>query len=244
MSKAGSNGGDDRAGRDTAAPTLALIDPSEFRRACIAASLYSVGFGKIAEFASASAITAAAGYDIAILLADTPRESAQAHGERKWLLACSPRSRIVLLVDDPAAFIRQGRVGPGALRAVLPVSMEADLLGALLRAVHLGYEILPAAAEDLRQVECLGDAAGQAAALLWDHPSLARMTKRRREVLAALLAGRANREIAEHLRISESTVKTHVRYLMRILGVSSRTQLVLKLAFDGGHYPGIRGAQL
>lgn len=238
MSEEGGNGGDDRAGQDTAAPALVLIDPSEFRRTCIAASLSSLGFRMIAQFASASAIAAGAGYDIAILLADGP----EARSERQWLLACSPRSRIVLLVEDPTAFVRQGGVGPGAVRAVLPVSMEADLLGALLRVVHLGYQILPAAAEELRQVPCLGDGADRAPALLGHHPALARMTERQREVLAALLAGCANREIAEQLSISESTVKTHVRYLMRIFGVSSRTQLVLKLAF-GGHYPCIRGEQ-
>ena len=53
------------------------------------------------------------------------------------------------------------------------------------------------------------------------------LTKREREVLELLVAGRPNREIAKTLRIGEPTVKGHVGKLMRKVGVTSRTALTM-----------------
>ncbi len=47
------------------------------------------------------------------------------------------------------------------------------------------------------------------------------------DVLAFLVAGKSNREIAEELDLSISTVKAHLGSLYRKLGVSSRTQAAL-----------------
>jgi non-specific serine/threonine protein kinase len=50
----------------------------------------------------------------------------------------------------------------------------------------------------------------------------------RREVEVAHLVGRglSNREVAEHLRISQRTVESHVDHILRKLGFGSRTQVV------------------
>lgn len=50
-------------------------------------------------------------------------------------------------------------------------------------------------------------------------------TKREREVLEMLVAGRSNREIAAPLGIEERTVKAHVAKLMRKVGVQNRIML-------------------
>lgn len=49
---------------------------------------------------------------------------------------------------------------------------------------------------------------------------------REREVLEALLEGRRNREIAEHLILGEETVKTYLRGVYRKLGARDRAQAV------------------
>ena len=54
---------------------------------------------------------------------------------------------------------------------------------------------------------------------------MAGLSEREREVVDHLLEGQANRQIAEILCISESTVKKHVNSAFRKLGVSSRWQL-------------------
>jgi DNA-binding NarL/FixJ family response regulator len=56
---------------------------------------------------------------------------------------------------------------------------------------------------------------------------VAHLTLRELEVLAYLPSGKTNREIAEALFISESTVKAHLTSLYAKLGVSNRTKAAL-----------------
>lgn len=53
------------------------------------------------------------------------------------------------------------------------------------------------------------------------------LTVREREVLAALSAGLANKQIARRLGISEKTVKTHLTRVFSRIGVQDRTQAAL-----------------
>ena len=52
------------------------------------------------------------------------------------------------------------------------------------------------------------------------------LTRREGEVLEQVVKGLNNREIAQALYISEDTVKTHVRAVLRKLGVKDRAQAV------------------
>lgn len=54
-----------------------------------------------------------------------------------------------------------------------------------------------------------------------------KLTRREIDVLACLMAGKSNREIATELDLSPSTVKAHLTSLYRKLGVSSRMQASL-----------------
>ena len=53
------------------------------------------------------------------------------------------------------------------------------------------------------------------------------LTLRQSEVLHLLRLGQSNKHIARELRMCESTVKVHVRQIMRKLGASNRTQAAL-----------------
>lgn len=56
------------------------------------------------------------------------------------------------------------------------------------------------------------------------------LTPRQHEVLAGLLDGLSNAAIAQHLQISEETVKLHVRAVLRAYGAANRVQLLLSFA--------------
>ena len=54
------------------------------------------------------------------------------------------------------------------------------------------------------------------------------LTRRESEVLGLMKLGKSNRQIAEELAISPGTAKNHVEHIIAKLGVSDRTQAVVK----------------
>jgi DNA-binding NarL/FixJ family response regulator len=51
------------------------------------------------------------------------------------------------------------------------------------------------------------------------------LTRREREVVRLLAAGRSNRDIADMLVITEGTVEVHVKHILSKLGLRSRAQV-------------------
>lgn len=65
------------------------------------------------------------------------------------------------------------------------------------------------------------------------------LTQRENDILALLSEGRSNREIAQHLYLSEKTVKAHLAAIFRKLGVTNRTQAAMVAVQMGvGPMPG------
>ena len=59
------------------------------------------------------------------------------------------------------------------------------------------------------------------------------LTAREKEVLVLIAEGRSNKDIAEHLVISERTARTHVSHLLTKMGLTSRTQAALLAVKEG-----------
>ena len=59
------------------------------------------------------------------------------------------------------------------------------------------------------------------------------LTDRQAQVLALMVRGLSNREIAEQLGLSEGTVKIHATAVFNTLGVGSRTQALVAVARYG-----------
>ena len=112
-----------------------------------------------------------------------------------------------------AALARQDYDGP-----VECILSENDALAGAIRSVHAGHVLLqPEVAGALLSQEEGGTGAGRAGSL----------TEREREVLGLIADGRANREIARALVLSEKTVKTHVSNILMKLDLADRTQAAL-----------------
>jgi DNA-binding NarL/FixJ family response regulator len=101
---------------------------------------------------------------------------------------------------------------------------DADEVVAAIRAAHRGeLQLDPAVARRLMSSLRVGRRADMTAAL----------TSRELEVLALVGEGRANKEIATELEISERTARTHVSNILRKLGLGSRTQAALWAVREG-----------
>ena len=66
-----------------------------------------------------------------------------------------------------------------------------------------------------------------------EHPLLATLSEREREVLEAIGHGATNTEIAERFTLTESTVKKHVGRVLAKIGARDRIQAVI-FAYDNG----------
>jgi DNA-binding NarL/FixJ family response regulator len=73
-----------------------------------------------------------------------------------------------------------------------------------------------------------------------DPAPLGDFTSRELDVLALVVRGMTNAEIATDLVVSEATVKTHVRSMLTKLGLRDRTQLVIAAYESGFVRPGDR----
>jgi DNA-binding NarL/FixJ family response regulator len=101
---------------------------------------------------------------------------------------------------------------------------DADEVAVAIRAAHRGeLQLDPAVAR--RLTASLGTARREDPAV--------ELTSRELEVLRLVGAGKANKQIAAELVISEGTARTHVSSILRKLGLSSRTQAALWAVREG-----------
>ena len=126
----------------------------------------------------------------------------------------SPGIQVLALTSFKEGILVQSALQAGAIGYLLK-DVSADELAQAIRAAHAGRSTLsPEAAQALVLVTSQPPAPGLD------------LTEREREVLALLIEGLNNTQIAAKLNVSPSTVKSHVSNILSKLGVASRTEAV------------------
>ena len=154
------------------------------------------------------------------------------------LVEAVPRCRVLILTTfdlDEHAFAALRAGASGFLLKDVP---PAELAGAI-RAVARGDAVVaPALTRRLLDayVHHLPEGPAQPRRRGRDHPALAELTDRERDVLGELAGGRSNAEIAGRLVLSEATVKTHVSRVLHKLQLRDRVQAVI-VAYETGLAP-------
>ncbi len=135
------------------------------------------------------------------------------------------------VMEGVEAVRRIREIDPAARVVVLTTYDTDDEIARALKAGAKAYVLKDISADDL--IACIRSVlAGQtylapaAAAKLAEGVTRVQLTPREMATLRLMADGRANKEIAGELGISERTVKTHLGHLFAKLGVTSRTEAI------------------
>lgn len=150
---------------------------------------------------------------------------------------------VMPVMDGPDATAQIRAECPSVQVIALTSFADGDLVARAIQAGAIGYVFKDAQADRLTEVirkasrgrATIDPAATQALVEMAQTPASvgSDLTRREQEILARLVEGRSNKQIAEDLVISLGTVRFHVSNIIAKLGVSNRTQAV-SLALQKG----------
>ena len=120
-----------------------------------------------------------------------------------------PKARIIMLTTSDGDGEIRLALRAGAVAYVLK-SMPKNELLAVIRSVHAGGRHIPV----------------EVAARLAEHMGDENLTSRELEVLGLIRDGHRNKQIADELAISETTVNFHIKNLVEKLNANDRTHAV------------------
>ena len=124
-----------------------------------------------------------------------------------------PWIKVIALTSFPEEELVQAALAAGAMSYLLK-TISANNLAAAIRAAHSGQPVMAPEATQALLHRSGAPKFGQD------------LTPREREVLALLVNGLSNAEIAERLSISESTAKFHVSNILSKLHAGSRGEAI------------------
>ena len=192
-----------------APPTVVVIDDDEAIRDALAGLFASIGIA-VTEFGSIDAYLDAPPTKGATCLVLDIRLPGRSGIEYMEDLARVGKNRAIVCISghaDVAISVRAMKAG--AVEFLVKPVREQDLLDAVQRAFE--YDLQQ---RTLRE---------RVASVVTRYDTL---TARERLVMEQILAGRLNRQIAEHLGIAEATVKLHRGKVMRKMATGSLVELV------------------
>lgn len=206
---------------------LALIDRIQFSQDCLIRAFNATHPDlQIIPFDSVTACVEAGRDDLDAVLYCThddglsENQMLQGVGQLKQSFALTP---VVVLSDSQVAFQAQSvrnALKSGARGFIPTLNTRVPAVLAALRFIKDGGTFVPL---DLLLPSDAAKSTHKAESIPADA-----LTPRQKSVLSHLKQGKANKVIAYELNMSESTVKVHIRNIMRKMGATNRTQAVYK----------------
>ena len=133
---------------------------------------------------------------------------------------------VVSAFDDTPTITRVLNLGASGF---FPKAFSGEALIAAVREVMAGNIFRPSGQQGAR----LDDATPVPPSRISVKPDEVGLTDRQAQVLALMVRGLSNRDIADQLELSEGTVKIHATAVFKALGVNSRTQALVAVARYG-----------
>lgn len=135
--------------------------------------------------------------------------------------AHTPPAAVIILSDseDPASIFRALDLG---VKGYIPSTLGAEVAIEATRLVIAGGVFVPAASLIRAAAEPVHSRHEQS------DPHHPRISPRQLSIIAAVSRGKSNAAIAMELNLRESTVKVHIRNIMKKLKVKSRTAIAHK----------------
>jgi len=156
-----------------------------------------------------------------VVLVDLPDAGEAVTGRISQIRAVTSRGRIVVLTET----IRVDRLADAlsvGIDGYLLKNMSADALHQSLRLVLLGEKVFPT---DLAHLLTNGRITLRSDTGQIGH--LNGLSDREIQILGCLLKGAQNKQIAHELNIADSTVKVHIKAILKKIHVQNRTQAAI-----------------
>lgn len=166
------------------------------------------------------------GFTPRLFLFDLTKHDDQEFTGIKRLRADLPHLRIVVLSSKVSTKVLARALEAG-VDAYLLKDMSPEALIQSLTLVLLGEKVFPT---NLAQILIQGGFAGESGSSAVSYGGL---SEREIQILRCLVNGDPNKVIADRLRITESTVKVHLKGILRKINVGNRTQAAIWAVAQG-----------
>jgi DNA-binding NarL/FixJ family response regulator len=176
------------------------------------------------------AIEAAARLAPDIVLMDVRMPELDGIEATRQIVSAGGATRVIVLTTFDLDEHAYAALRAGASGFLLKDAPPSELLAAI-RAIAAGDAVI-APRVTRRLISRFVGSRPEATAVA-EHPALATLTPREREVLIEVARGHSNAEIAQRLTLSQATVKTHVGRILTKLSLRDRVQIVV-LAYEHG----------
>ena len=203
---------------------VALVDQSRLRRECLKLALAGHESGwRILDLASAEDVLrlAEGGEKFDLLLLGAATAELVDLQQIEMLRQALPETPVVVVAENDNPHRARLILNAGT-RGFLPASLSLKVLLGALDLVLAGGVYVPSSLIDAGPPRASATPSPKRQNEPWSE-----LTRRQRDVLALIAQGKSNKLIADALTMSESTVKAHVKQIIKRLRVANRTQAAL-----------------